>query len=74
MTRLLWERSRILRFRKTESWIELVNLLWERLSVLMDENENEVFSAVGLRMLPPNLFLERFISNKDELDQNQHGT
>jgi hypothetical protein len=38
----------------------------------MVEIENKVLM---LFMLPPNLFLERFTSNKDEkLDQNQLGT
>jgi hypothetical protein len=38
----------------------------------MVEIENEV---LFMMMLPPNLFLERFTSNKDEkLDQNQLGT
>lgn len=44
----------------------------------MDEIENEEFCVVGLEewkiMLPPNLLPERFISNKDEVDQNQLGT
>lgn len=49
----------------------MVNLLCERLRFCSDENEP--FWEVGL-MLPPNLLLERFTTNKVELLQNQFGT
>ena len=76
VVKLLWDRSRFVRFGKPERLTKFVNLLFERLSTWIDENEPfpEVGSNPWLWMLPPSLLLDKLTRTKLELDQKKPGT
>lgn len=71
--RSLCEISRLVRFGKRERLPKFVNLFWDKLRTLIDE-DGPKFELFLNPMVPPSLFLERLSSTKVGMDQNQPGT
>lgn len=70
---LLCERSSVVSLGKTERLTKFVNLFWDKLRDLIDENWPK-YEPILNPMVPTSMFLDRLISTKVGMDQNQLGT